>query len=166
MALKDKLHTLQQTNNKGTISFFSKTISGYFIVIDGKKRIQEIGSHGEASLMLASWAMQYENYRCEVFARLAKPAYVIPIISEKVSYWFPTTTGALSFIPVFLAISFQCYCNIIYLHHVLVAHCLDDDLMSGQTLIHLLIHPLHTPYQNTPCYNTSSNSERRRYHSS
>ena len=98
MALKDKLNTLQQTGNKGEISFFSQVISGYFIVVDGKKRLQEIGSHKQPTLMLASWAMQYENYRCKVFAELAKPAYILPIISGAYSS-IPATTGTSHIMP-------------------------------------------------------------------
>ena len=144
MALKDKLHTLQQTGNKGEISFFSKIISGYFIVVDGKKRLQEIGSHGEASLMLASWAMQYENYRCEVFARLAKPAYVIPIISEKVSYWFPTTTGQV----------FAASCGLLLF---LYNECpMNTPRFKKRSQSALLPHPSTTHPLTTPFYNPSS----------
>ena len=148
MALKEKLHTLQQTGNKGTVLFFSQVISGYFIVVDGKQRIQEIGSHGQASLMLASWAMQYENYRCKVFAKLAEPAFILPIIS-----------GAYSSAPVTQGTSLSPPCPI--------KACNTAGMPCAHKYTYVMLHilltpPLSRPYQHT--LSTHVSSERRRRH--
>eukprot|EP00596_Hydrurales_sp_CCMP1899_P003629 CAMPEP_0119036222 /NCGR_PEP_ID=MMETSP1177-20130426/3780_1 /TAXON_ID=2985 /ORGANISM="Ochromonas sp, Strain CCMP1899" /LENGTH=795 /DNA_ID=CAMNT_0006995731 /DNA_START=83 /DNA_END=2470 /DNA_ORIENTATION=- len=69
-----------------TVSFYHETIPGYFFVIDSQGAMQEIGSHSSATLMVASWASQYENYKQNLHSNLSKPAYVIPILDRQLIY--------------------------------------------------------------------------------
>jgi hypothetical protein len=70
-------------NERLTIGFYSETIPGYILIVDSKKEIQQLGMNRGASLMLASWAAQYENYKETLYFNLSQPALVVPIIDEK-----------------------------------------------------------------------------------
>jgi hypothetical protein len=68
--------------SQAEVSFTYELRQGYFLVIDGQNKIQQVGAPLNAMMMIASWAGQYEAYKDELHDSLMKEAVVVPVIDS------------------------------------------------------------------------------------
>ena len=79
------LKAIQNCSSYGynaTVMFTSIEVPGSLMVVDSRHRLQQVGGSSAATLMLASWAAQYEAYRHELYLNLSLPALVVPVFDE------------------------------------------------------------------------------------